>query len=119
MEPDRWQPPSAPGDNGKILCIGKGALGASLDATWRSPNNRGVSIRLLWSDISALQREMEQAVKQGQLFSLGIKAGNEGTPDCIATFDLGHLWGETAVCIDSNDICLSLCPKASVNAQSQ
>ncbi len=82
----------ARGDNGKILCAGKGALNASLEATWRSANNTGVFIRLLWSDINpkagvydftALQREMEQAVKQGKLFSLGIKAGNDGTPDWI------------------------------------
>jgi uncharacterized protein (TIGR03437 family) len=79
------------GDNGKRLCPG-GAYEATMDASWKNPNLTGVFIRLQWKDVnpsqgvydfSILQREMEQAVKNGKLFSLGIKAGDSGTPDWI------------------------------------
>ena len=79
------------GDNGKVLCRG-GEYQASADSIWQSPNVTGVFIRLLWSDINPaagvfdftiLQREIEQAVQNGKLYSLGIKAGNAGTPDWI------------------------------------
>ena len=77
--------------NGKVLCQG-GAVQATLDSTWKSPHNTGVFIRLLWSDVNpkqgvydfaVFQREMEQAVKAGKLVSVGIKAGDDGTPDWI------------------------------------
>ena len=80
------------GDNGKVLCYGKGDYEATLPSTWQSDQITGVFIRLLWSDInpqpgvydfSILQREIEQAVKYGKLYSIGIKAGNQGTPDWI------------------------------------
>ena len=82
----------AKGDNGKILCTGGGTFQATLDSTWRSDQNTGVFIRLLWKDVqpsagtydfSVLQREADQAVKYGKLFSVGIKAGDDGTPDWI------------------------------------
>lgn len=81
----------ARGDNGKLLCA-NGPIIATLDATWLNPNVTGVFVRLLCSginprpgvyDFTALQREMEQAVKQGKLFSLRTKAGSDGTPDWI------------------------------------
>ena len=84
-------PPLATGDNGMLLCPG-GNYEETLDSTWRSPDVAGVFIRLLWSDVnpqrgvfdfSVLQREIEKAVKNGKLYSLGIKAGNDGTPDWI------------------------------------
>ena len=77
------------GDNGKLLCPG-GDYQATLDSTWRNPDLAGVFIRLLWSDVepqpgvydfTVLQREVEKAVKNGKLYSLGIKAGSDGTPD--------------------------------------
>lgn len=79
------------GDNGKVFCTG-GNYAATMDSTWSSPDITGVFVRLLWSDLNPrpgvfdftiLQREMEQAVKNGKLFSLGIKAGSDGTPDWI------------------------------------
>ncbi len=88
-------PPLEIGDNGKLLCRG-GAYEATSDAIWQSPNVTGVFIRLLWSDINPgpgqydftiLEREIEQAVANGKLYSLGIKAGNEGTPDWIFSTD--------------------------------
>lgn len=80
------------GDNGKRLCPVAGAYQASLDTTWASQNNTGVFVRLLWSDVNptpgvydfaVLQREMDQAIRYGKVFSLGIKAGDDGTPDWI------------------------------------
>ena len=80
------------GDNGKRLCPVAGAYEASLDTTWASQNNTGVFVRLLWSDVNptpgvydfaVLQREMDQAIRYGKVFSLGIKAGDDGTPDWI------------------------------------
>jgi len=82
------------GDNNKVLCAGKGEYEATLASTWQSPRTTGVFIRLLWSDINpqagvydfkVLQREIEQAVKNGKLYSVGIKAGSQGTPDWIFT----------------------------------
>ncbi len=79
------------GDNGKVLCRG-GAYQATADSIWQSANVSGVFIRLLWSDINPapgvfdftiLRREIEQAVQNGKLYSLGIKAGKDGTPDWI------------------------------------
>ncbi|MFN7923880.1 MAG: beta-galactosidase [Bryobacteraceae bacterium] len=75
----------------KLLCVGAGYQ-ATMDATWKSPNNTGVFIRLLWKDVNpaegrydftVLEREMENAVAAGKLFSLSIKAGANGTPDWI------------------------------------
>ncbi len=79
------------GDNGKVMCTG-GSYQATMDSSWSSTDATGVFVRLLWSDINpkpgvydftVLQREMEQAVKNGKLFSLAIKAGSDGTPDWI------------------------------------
>lgn len=80
------------GDNGKRLCAGGGAYEATLDSTWKSANATGVFIRLLWKDVNpsagvfdftVLKREMDQAIKNGKVFSLGIKGGDDGTPDWI------------------------------------
>ena len=77
--------------SGKVLCSG-GPYQVTLDSTWKSPHNVGVFIRLLWNDMNpkagvfdftVLKREMEQAVKAGKVFSVGIKAGDDGTPDWI------------------------------------
>jgi len=64
-----------------------------MNATWQDPCLTGVFIRLLWSelqkapgtadssfDFMVLDREMNQAVKNGKVFSLSIKAGDDGTP---------------------------------------
>src|SRR5207248_2043945 len=80
------------GDNGRALCSGNGDYQATLPSTWQSDQITGVFIRLLWRDINpkpgvydftVLQREIEQAVKYGKLYSIGIKAGSQGTPDWI------------------------------------
>ncbi len=85
-------PPTSVGDNGKRLCVAGGAYEETMPSTWASPNTTGVFIRLLWRDVNpragvydftVLQRELEQAVKNGKVFSLGIKAGSDGTPDWI------------------------------------
>ena len=81
----------------EMLCHG-GALGASLDSTWTDPSLTGVFIRLLWKDVqtapgtadanfnfTALDREMNKAVKNGKLFTLAIKAGDDGTPTWLFT----------------------------------
>jgi hypothetical protein len=76
---------------GKTLCPG-GDYGVTLDSTWRSPNNTGVFLRLLWKDVNPaagvynfdlVRHELDQAVKNGKMYSLGVKAGQDGTPDWI------------------------------------
>jgi len=82
---------------GQILCPG-GSYEATLDTTWQDPALSGVFIRLLWKDIqkspgtddvnfdfTVLDREVNQAVKNGKLYSIGIKAGDDGTPTWLFT----------------------------------
>ena len=80
------------GDNGKLLCSGSSAYETTLDSTWRNGRITGVFIRLLWKDIqpsagtydfTVMRREIDQAVRNGKVYSLGIKAGDDGTPDWI------------------------------------
>ena len=87
--------PIATGEGGKVLCFG-GAYEATLESTWRSDQNTGTFIRLLWKDVNpspgvydftVLRRELEQAVKYGKVYSLGVKAGDDGTPDWIFSTD--------------------------------
>ncbi len=86
-------PQAVAGDN--YLCAA-GDPQATMDFTWESPSVTGVFIRLEWDklqllpgtadasfDFSVLDREIEKAVRNGKLYSLGIKAGREGTPDWI------------------------------------
>jgi uncharacterized protein (TIGR03437 family) len=80
------------GDNGKRLCTAGGAYEATMAATWSSPNVTGVFIRLLWKDVNpgkgvydftVLRRELEAAIANGKVYSLGVKAGDDGTPGWI------------------------------------
>jgi len=74
-----------------------GPLGAILDETWESDEYAGGFIRLRWNwiqpdgpgayDWTVLDREVEKAVANGKLFSIGVKAGFHGTPEWI--FDHG------------------------------
>ncbi len=77
---------------GQVLCRA-GTSGATMDATWQDPTLTGVFIRLLWSDVqkapgtadanfdfTVLDREVNKAVKNGKVYSLAIKAGDDGTP---------------------------------------
>ncbi len=74
-----------------------GPLGAITDASWKSDDNVGGFIRLRWNwlqpdregayDWSVLDREVEKAMANGKLYSIGVKAGFHGTPDWI--FDAG------------------------------
>jgi hypothetical protein len=81
----------------QMLCRG-GVSGATMDVTWQDPALTGVFIRLLWSDVqkgpgtadanfdfTVLDREMTKAVKNGKIFSLAIKAGDDGTPPWLFT----------------------------------
>ncbi len=77
-----------------------GVFQATMDTTWQNPNLTGVFIRLLWNqvqiapgaadanfDFSILDREVQKAVDNGKVFSLGIRAGSDGTPDWIFSTD--------------------------------
>jgi hypothetical protein len=87
----------AAGSNGESLCGGGPPL-TTMPETWADPNNTGVFVRLLWNrlqlapgaadasfNFTDLDREITQAVKHGKLYSLAIKAGNEGTPAWLFT----------------------------------
>jgi hypothetical protein len=63
----------------------------TMDSTWANPAITGVFIRLKWSDLqtspttyndSILLREVDKAVANGKLYSIGIKSGaeNDATP---------------------------------------
>lgn len=82
----------------EMLCRGLTPIGATMDATWQDPSLTGVFIRLLWKDIqiapgtddssfdfTILDREVGKAVKNGKVYSLGIKAGDDGTPSWLFT----------------------------------
>ena len=81
----------------QMLCKG-GPIGATMDVTWQDPSLAGVFIRLLWKDIQTapgtddssfdftiLDREVSKAVKNGKVYSLAIKAGDDGTPSWLFT----------------------------------
>jgi len=87
-------PPAAASAAGQVLCRGEGAYEATMDATWQDPSVAGVFIRLLWKDVqpspstydfTVLDREVTKAVKNGKLYSLGVKAGDDGTPSWLFT----------------------------------
>ena len=81
----------------EMLCR-SGASGAMMDATWQDASLTGVFIRLLWKDVqiapgtadtsfdfTILDREINKAVQNGKVYSLGIKAGDDGTPSWLFT----------------------------------
>jgi len=79
----------------QFLCA-SGPRGATMAATWQDPDLTGVFIRRLWSDVHlgpgqydfrVLDREIEQAVANGKLYSLSFTAGHHGTPEW--TFETG------------------------------
>ncbi|HMG53841.1 MAG TPA: hypothetical protein VK601_10170, partial [Kofleriaceae bacterium] len=79
----------------KVLCA-SGTRGASMASTYADPDLSGVFVRVLWSDIhhgpgdydfSTIDREIQQAVDNGKLYSLAFTAGHYGTPAWI--FDAG------------------------------
>lgn len=85
--------------DGRTLCANGPPL-TTMEETWADESNTGVFIRLLWNmvqkapgtddanfDFSDLDREVSQAVRHGKLYSLAIKAGQEGTPDWIFSTD--------------------------------
>jgi hypothetical protein len=84
----------------EMLCRNPTLIGATMDSTWQDPGLTGVFIRLLWKDIQTapgtadasfdftiLDREIDKAVRNGKVYSLGIKAGDDGTPAWL--FDHG------------------------------
>jgi hypothetical protein len=90
------QPPAAVAGS-QMLCRG-GPNGATMDATWQDPSLTGVFIRLLWKDVqiapgtadssfdfTILDREVNKAVKNGKVYSLAIRAGDDGTPSWLFT----------------------------------
>ncbi|HKP36441.1 MAG TPA: hypothetical protein VJT71_06255 [Pyrinomonadaceae bacterium] len=83
---------SAVSAGGERLCPEEGNPYETLEETWSNPDVTGVTIRLRWNDIQPtpdafvwkhLDREMNQAVKYGKLFTLDVKAGAYGTPAWI------------------------------------
>ena len=88
------------GDNGKRICAGGAPYEATMDSTWKSPAATGVFIRLLWKDVNpsagvydftVMRREIDKAIQNGKVYSLGIKAGDDGTPDWIFSATLPRL----------------------------
>ncbi|MEZ4221365.1 MAG: hypothetical protein R3B13_10610 [Polyangiaceae bacterium] len=90
--------PTAAAGN-ECLCTGSQYY-ATADATWQNPELTGVFIRIDWKrvqlapgdgassfDFSALDRELDQAVSHGKVFSLGFRAGKAGTPDWLFSTD--------------------------------
>jgi hypothetical protein len=93
----------APDKVGRQYLCNTGELYATMDWTWQNPNFTGVFIRLRWDEVNpgpgvydwtAMDREIEKAVRNGKLYSLSFKAGSKGTPQWI--FDPA-IAGATAV----------------------
>lgn len=79
-------------------------IGAVMPSTWADPSTDGVFIRLLWNQVepltdcsssdpttcwdwSVLDREVQAAVDHGKVYSVSVKAGDDGTPDWLFTTD--------------------------------
>jgi hypothetical protein len=88
--------------DGTYLCRTE-ATGATMASTWADPEIDGVFIRLLWNQVepadcasadvaicwnwSVVDREIQAAVDNGKLYSISVKAGDDGTPDWLFTTD--------------------------------
>ncbi|MFN0251194.1 MAG: hypothetical protein ACKV2T_30240 [Kofleriaceae bacterium] len=77
------------------LCA-TGTADAVMDATYADPAITGVFLRVNWSavnpdedvyDWSTIDREIDKAIANGKLYSIGVEAGGQGTPAWI--FDAG------------------------------
>lgn len=85
----------------------------TMDSTWANPAITGVFIRLKWSDLqtspttyndSILLREVDKAVANGKLYSIGIKSGAEGDATPAWLFDPAPAGaGLTPVLLDWNE----------------
>lgn len=82
----------------EVLCRAATPIGATMSQTWQDPSLTGVFIRLLWKDIqiapgtadssfdfTILDREVDQAVRNGKVYNLAIKAASDGTPGWLFT----------------------------------
>jgi hypothetical protein len=78
--------------HGNLYLCETGRPYASMNWTWQNPNITGVFIRLRWDetnpapgvyDWTAMDREIEKAVRSGKVYSLTFKAGSGGTPRWI------------------------------------
>jgi hypothetical protein len=78
--------------DGSHLCEGAGLRGETMESTWTSPNVTGVFLRLLWRDVnpapgvydwSNLEHEVDQAIRNGKMYTVSIGAGAKGTPEWI------------------------------------
>jgi hypothetical protein len=92
------QPPKVVAGNQMLCRGGLSTYNATMDATWQDPALTGVFIRLLWKDVQTApgtadssfdftirDREINKAVKNGKVYSLAIKAGDDGTPSWLFT----------------------------------
>ncbi|MGH7599676.1 MAG: FlgD immunoglobulin-like domain containing protein [bacterium] len=77
---------------GNLYLCETGRQYATMNWTWQNPNLTGVFIRLRWDetnpapgvyDWTAMDREIEKAVRSGKMYSLSFKAGSRGTPRWI------------------------------------
>jgi len=85
----------------------------TMDSTWANPAITGVFIRLKWSDLQTgpttyddtiLLREVDKAVANGKLYSIGIKSGAEGDATPTWLFDPAPAGaGLTPVTLDWNE----------------
>lgn len=88
--------------NGTYLCRA-GPAGQTMETTWADPEIDGVFVRLLWNQIepadctsadlttcwdwTVVDREVQAAVDHGKLYSIAVKAGDDGTPEWLFTTD--------------------------------
>ena len=92
----------------------------TMDSTWTNPAVTGVFIRLKWSDLQTspttyddtiLLREVDKAVANGKLYSIGIKSGAEGDATPRWLFDPAPAGaGLTPVTLDWNEESASCTP---------
>lgn len=77
------------------LCPGDGDYKQILDVTWTNPDVTGVTLRTNWRDIQIdnggviefvwddLDTAMDNAVENGKVFIVDVRAGKHGTPEWI------------------------------------
>ncbi len=81
---------------GNIGLCGTGEEYEIMNSTWTNPDINGVFLRYEWNDVqlapgmddssfdfTALDHELDQAVKNGKKVSLSFKAGGDGTPSWL------------------------------------
>lgn len=91
-DPNEFTGPMPRAASGIFALSPEDAPNATPDVAWQSTNIAGTFIRMRWNDVhlgtnrfnwTDMDREIDKAVVNGKVYSLGFKAGSSGTPQWI------------------------------------